>query len=481
VGFATGALRHPARAVSALRACGSVVTAVLAVASIALFDVKSVSQSALAVEPVEQQAFTIDSAHGLLAASQPGKFLGARSCAASACHGGIDPDPRFPLSRRNEYVYWLDKDPHARSYLTLQNELSQTILARLARSTDDDATRTARLANCFGCHNPQPAPSQRGETYFTRDSVSCEICHGPAEQWIGPHVTDSWSHLKQTGEAAKLGFVNTLETTTRAETCAKCHVGSPGREVNHDLIAAGHPALKFELTAYYAMLPKHWRDDDERRANPQLELALWQAGQVACGKAAVELLKWRADRAAGEDADAVWPEFAEYDCYACHHDLVHPSWRQTSATSSKRLGMPAWGSWYFSRMKELTGDRLQSLSDEMQRSYRPDPTLVLDAAKAVRLTAPSIDAVAGNPTNWDDATQQYLALVATEQSRSDAGAASSSEVTAAITRLREQLAFPVGHDSPKRLFESGNANVTRDQVHQSLLNLMQQLRPRREN
>ncbi|MBI2480853.1 MAG: hypothetical protein HYV60_20165, partial [Planctomycetia bacterium] len=259
--FVARALRLPARAASALRACRSAMPAVLAFVSIAPFGVTNVNRIVLAAEPVEQQAFAIESAHGLLATSQPQKFLGARSCAASACHGGIDPDPRFPLSQRNEYVHWLDKDPHSRSYLTLQNELSKAILERLARSTDDDATRAKRLANCFGCHNPQPDHSQRGETYFTRDSVSCEMCHGPAEQWIGPHVTEAWPHQKQTGDAVKLGLIKTEEITTRAETCAACHVGSPGREVNHDLIAAGHPALKFELTAYYAMLPKHWRDE----------------------------------------------------------------------------------------------------------------------------------------------------------------------------------------------------------------------------
>ena len=456
----------------------------LALLIVALPTMGAFQEVALASEPAasaEQSALAIDSASGLLAARQPHNFLGARSCAASACHGGIDPDPRFPLSRRNEYVTWLDKDPHSRSYQTLNNELSKAILDRLSRPTDDDATRANRLANCFGCHNPQPEPSRRGETYFTRDSVSCEICHGPAEQWIGPHVTASWSQLKESGEAAKLGFVNTLEIATRAETCAACHVGSPGREVNHDLIAAGHPALKFELTAYYAMLPKHWRDEDERKANPQLELALWQAGQLACGEAAVELLKWRADRAAGENVDAIWPEFAEYDCYACHHDLVHPSWRQASATSSAPLGMPAWGSWYFSRLSESSSESLHSLADAMQRSFRPDPKLVLDAAKSVRLTAPSINGAIGDPTSWDDATQQYLALVATEQSLTDAGIAGPTEVKSTITRLREQLAFPAGHDSPKRLFESGNANVTRAQVHQSLLELMQQLQQRRGN
>lgn len=440
-----------------------------------------IGRAAEPVTSIEQSALTIDTASGLLATRQPGTFLGARSCAASACHGGIAPDPRFPLSRRNEYVTWLDKDPHSRSYHTLNNELSLAILARLDQPTDDDTTRAKRLANCFACHNPQPDLSHRSETYFSRDSVSCEMCHGAAEQWIGPHVTAAWSQLKQSGTAATLGFISTEDRTTRAETCVVCHVGSPGREVNHDLIAAGHPALKFELTAYYAMLPKHWRDEDERRANPQLESELWQAGQLACGEAAIELLKWRATRAANEDKGAIWPEFAEYDCYACHHDLVHPSWRQTSATSIAPLGMPAWGSWYFSRLKQSSGESLQRLAVEMQGSYRPDPKSVMDASNSVRIMAAQMDAAAKLPTNWDDATQQYLALVATEQSQRDAGVSTTDQLTIAIAKLRQQLAFPVDHDSPKRLFEPGGMNTTRDEVHQSLLDLIKQLQQRREN
>ena len=442
------------------------------------------ADSSNAAEPasaVEQQALAIDSANGLFAARQPQQFLGARSCAASACHGGIDPDPRFPLSRRNEYVYWLDNDPHARGYQTLQNDLSKAILASLAHSTDDEAARAKRLANCFACHNPQPARSQQAATFFERDAISCEICHGPAEQWIGPHVTESWPHLKGTGDAARLGFINTEDLTTRAKTCAACHVGSPGREVNHDLIAAGHPALKFELTAYYAMLPKHWRDADERKSNRQLEIALWQAGQVACGEAALELLASRAARAADEHPDAVWPEFAEYDCYACHHDLVHPSWRQTVSTPSGPLGMPVWGSWYFSRLKRPADESLQALADQMQRSFRPDPTAIIESAKSVRVVAPAIYVDIHQPTNWDDATQQYLSFVAVEQAQRDAGMTSDDEVTAAIATLRAQLAFPPDHDSPKRLFEPGDTNATREQVHQSLLELMEQLQRRKEN
>ncbi|MCA9119542.1 MAG: hypothetical protein H6822_11275 [Planctomycetaceae bacterium] len=449
-----------------------------------LFVLFHVERVTCATEPgvsVEQSAFAIDSTKGLLAVRHSGKFLGARSCAASACHGGVDPDPRFPLSQRNEYVTWLDRDPHSRSHRTLDNELSQAILSRLARPADDDDDRARRLANCLGCHNPQPEPLRRSDTYFIRDGVSCEMCHGAAEQWIGPHVTAEWPRLKQSGEAITMGFIATEDRTVRAETCVACHVGSPGREVNHDLIAAGHPALKFELTAYYAMLPKHWRDTDERRGNPQLEVELWQAGQVACAKAAVELLKWRATRAADEDTDAIWPEFAEYDCYACHHDLVHPSWRQTSDAGSAPLGMAEWGSWYFNRMRQVSRSSLEPVETAMQSGFRPEPAAVIAACSSVRFAAPGIQDAVRVPKNWDDATQQYLALVAWEQAQRDAGKPNATRLTTSITNLRQQLAFPEGHDSPMRLFESGGASVTRDQVHQSLLELMRQIQQRGEN
>ncbi len=432
-------------------------------------------------DAVEKLALELDSASGLLAARSTKGFLGARSCAAAACHGGVDPDPRFELSRRNEYAFWLDKDPHARAYRTLQNELSTAILARLARPSDDDQARANRLANCFGCHNPQPAAAQQAVTFYEREGVSCEICHSPAEEWIGAHVTLDWKKIRGTSLADKVfSFVSTKSIGTRAMICAQCHVGSPGREVNHDLIAAGHPALKFELTSYYAMLPKHWRDEAERKANPNFEITLWQAGQNFSGTAAIDLLKWRAERAEKQPGTAVWPEFAEYDCFACHHDLVHPSWRQAVATSTVPLGMPAWGSWYFSRLKSPSGKRLQDLADKMQGSFRPDPTAIINALNWVRLVSPQIDAVPDPATSWDDAAQQYLALMARAQAQRDAGLPDDAELTAAIGRLREQLAFPTKRNSPNKLFVPGDSTADRDQVHQSLLNRLKQPQQRGE-
>src|SRR5262249_60064558 len=48
-----------------------------------------------------------------------------------------------------------------------------------------------------------------------------------------------------------------------------------------------------------------------------------------------------------------WPEFAEYDCYACHHDLKVSSWRQKRdldlpGSGPRPAGSSPWGTWYFS-------------------------------------------------------------------------------------------------------------------------------------
>jgi hypothetical protein len=42
--------------------------------------------------------------------------------------------------------------------------------------------------------------------------------------------------------------------------------GKPWRDVNHDLIAAGHPRLSFELSAFMATMPPHWTAHRRPRA-----------------------------------------------------------------------------------------------------------------------------------------------------------------------------------------------------------------------
>src|SRR5207244_1023767 len=127
-----------------------------------------------------------------------------------------------------------------------------------------------------------------------------------------------------------------------------CHVGSAKYDVNHDLIAAGHPRLRFELGAYLANYPKHWSDARDRGNWRDFEARVWLIGQAVSAQAAARLL---ADRAAPPEKP--WPEFAEYDCAACHHDLKSPSWRQEAGYAGRKAGQLPWGAWYFSLPRAL--------------------------------------------------------------------------------------------------------------------------------
>src|SRR5262249_44082077 len=144
------------------------------------------------------------------------------------------------------------------------------------------------------------------------NGFGCESCHGPAEHWLAPHTAPaSWSRMNDQTKRG-LGFWPLQRMADRAQVCVSCHVGEKDRDVNHDLIAAGHPRMNFAFDTYLANLPRHWQPDKDR----DLESA-WLVGEVVSAHAALELLAHRAEKTAKP-----WPEFAEYDCFACHHNLT---------------------------------------------------------------------------------------------------------------------------------------------------------------
>src|SRR5262249_41475906 len=76
----------------------------------------------------------------------------------------------------------------------------------------------------------------------------------------------------------------------------------------------------------------------------------WVLGQLATAEAAAVLLAYRANSEA-----APWPELAEYDCFACHHDLKAKSWRQTTPKhyEGRLAGSLPRGTWYYSMPRAL--------------------------------------------------------------------------------------------------------------------------------
>lgn len=287
-------------------------------------------------------------------------FSGTSSCSGRACHGGISPAG----SKDCEYTTWmLSGDPHAKAFAVLANDRSRAMVKNLRQLKTLEEARPQADALCLSCHGP--AMLAAGPKAGADDGFGCESCHGASKKWLGPHTAAAeWAKVG-IAEKRKLGFKPMDTWADRAKVCTECHVGSGDREVNHDLLAAGHPRLNFEFDTYYANLPRHWQPErDKDRASA------WEIGQTASAVAALELLAFRAD----PKHDRPWPEFAEYDCFACHHDLKAKSERQKLGYGDRVPGTLPWNDWYYVRIlpwlqPDQSAPPLQLLSREMSRPY----------------------------------------------------------------------------------------------------------------
>jgi len=408
------------------------------------------------------------------------QWTGNASCATAGCHGGLVPNP----ASRSSYTTWVQHDPHARAYEALVDELSWTIVKRLEPRAGKRAVQPpSKDPSCLGCHSyGENAGKPEPETRSRKDGVSCEACHGPAGRWLEPHSSPDWAS-KPDAEKAAAGFVLTKNFEARARLCVGCHVGEPDREVGHDLIAAGHPRLAFELTAYMADLPKHWDATRERQRRPDIEVQSWVIGQLVATQASAALLRARADTALRNPRN--WPELSEYDCYTCHHELAEPSWRQRSNAHGSRPGIPTWGSWYWRNIPILArhaGDSDQNTGDspltrlrQLMNMRQPDPKevrarteevecliecwlgqvpeqLAPDSPALERLLDQLLAEWSGQETDgWDSAAQVYLGVRALLGSLDDPKDGSHARSEAALRELCRQLQFPEGYDSPRGL------------------------------
>jgi hypothetical protein len=300
------------------------------------------------------------------------ELQGAGSCASAACHNGpgigmLGREYAVALERDRSDLPFHYKDKHAQAYDVLFSPLARQMEAALHPGA---APRPEMNEVCLRCHvHPafdSPTRLRDGVAQFRlEDGVSCEACHGPAEHWLASHFRSAG-----TTNLLALGQADTRSLPGRMRGCVDCHVGAAGMDVNHDLIAAGHPRLSFEFASFHFLLHKHWdyaKDRDptvDARGRRDFEARAWLLGQLASARAALTLLADRADPAAGRP----WPEFAEYDCNSCHHDLSKPGWRAAS-----QAGTLVPSDWYTS----LLPDAFAGLDIH----YDPE---VRDAVSAVR-------------------------------------------------------------------------------------------------
>ena len=393
--------------------------------------------------------------------------IGVNSCAARGCHGavgGVEPGSGDVYIKGGAFTTWRGFDPHARAHDVLLDPRSVRIAANLRGPAAHESTL------CLSCH---ATPAEAGSS--APRGIDCEGCHGPASKWGEAHVALDWISLKPAAKAAS-GFRDLSTPRARSESCVGCHVGdrSRGMEVDHDLIAAGHPRLNFEYASYLAALPKHWREETPA---VDFEARSWAVGQAVTARAVLRLLDDRATAAIPPNSSSPWPEFAESECFACHHVPANPGERPFRDPKAIGPGRLPWATWTWAMLPVLASDRpevlgpLAKLREEMSRA-EPDPGKVAGLAREGRLALGSwIDRLdpsrfdarrvegliaeltrpePGRVETWDESAQRSLAVEALARAWKDLGGAGLDPAAARlIESAPKRLAFPVDFDSPR--------------------------------
>lgn len=366
--------------------------------------------------------------------------LSITSCMSTACHGSNVPDAR---KWQRAGKIWFDTDPHARAYTSLLTEASAKIVSSLAMKElkpTSQAYRDLLNAKCIACHSNESVPESQRVL-----GVDCQVCHGSADAWGSEHYSSEWKSL---GERRfdNTSRINLESMAGCACVCASCHVGelnrtsglSVGRdrEVDHRLMAAGHPPMHFDFESYYRRYPVHWDSQDEQVGlGSATGMERWRIGKLTTTIAKLQQLTSRAKRSTSRSVtDTDWPELSEYSCTSCHHLLAQPNWRQ--GRSTPRLAI--WDDWTVSQLECAVRDQsiaeLQSRISQLKKSVEqvsPEPAQVASDAATLKgwleseldqITSPSENSVeimqlkfkarltsVDQLESWESATQWYIA------------------------------------------------------------------------
>jgi hypothetical protein len=203
---------------------------------------------------------------------------------------------------------------------------------------------------------------------------------------------------------------------------------------------------------------------------------VWAAGQVASAKAALDLLKYRAERS--EKNEAPWPEFAEYRCFACHASLT-PEWKREPGYWGDRKvpGSFPFDPWYRAMLpaliardrkagyaeleaemalptpREETVKRLAKLLSNQHATWLKENLGKVDAATVRK----GLVGLKDPGATWESATQFALAAAALKREdfhtyfkdRQKDPSAKKPEALKQIDDVLDALAFPDDSESPK--------------------------------
>jgi hypothetical protein len=373
-----------------------------------------------------------------------GNYLGPGSCSAVACHGAIRPMPGARILQ-TEYSIWVSQDRHGRATEILGSSVSQRMGRILGIGNPQQAQK------CLLCHSLDVPATVRGRTFAT-EGVSCEACHGPATGWLGYHVTKDARHE----ESVKRGMYDTKDVVKRTEKCLTCHLGTSEKFVDHEMIAAGHPDLVFELEAFSAAMPRHWKETTDPEGDKKD--ALKPVRTFAVGQ--LTHLRASLDRLARRVKGPIWPEYAELDCFACHHSLTRAedSWRQAQGYENRaRPGLPplqvsryvtarrVLEAWDAQAATELDGVMGKLQIEASRLSARPDQVVAL-ATQARGIVDRGVDRALTSSPTLEMTSSLLRGLFADAPAIAERGERAAEQAAMAAEVLATALAKARGQD-----------------------------------
>jgi len=251
-------------------------------------------------------------AYPVASAYADGTFEGVASCAGSTCHGRAEGNGA--VVRQDEIATWQEPSSttgaHSRAYAVLAGRRGQQIASTLGLGS------ATRAEECLGCHATYEPGAPKGARFQLSDGVGCESCHGPAGgKWLSSHYARPASHRSNIAD----GLTALENPQVRAKVCLDCHFGSTdtGQFVTHEMMAAGHPRVSFELDLFSALQQHHQVDDDyARRKGRPNAVRFWAVGQAEAVRRSTGL--FANPRFAME---GMFPQFYFYDCHSCHREI----------------------------------------------------------------------------------------------------------------------------------------------------------------
>ena len=258
---------------------------------------------------------------------QPGTYMGVASCAGSTCHGRAEGNGE--VVRQDEIATWQEPSSstgaHSRAYAVLAGQRGRQIAASLGIGAATSAPQ------CLGCHATYVPGANKGSRFLLEDGVGCESCHGPSGGWLASHYAKPATHAAN----VRNGLIPLDLPQARAQNCLDCHYGAAGSNqfVTHEMMAAGHPRVAFELDLFSA-LSQHWDVDADyvaRKGRPD-SVRMWAVGQAEAVKRQTSLFTKPEFAQQG-----MFPEFYFYDCHSCHRTITDgPRRKLTFETNSGR-------------------------------------------------------------------------------------------------------------------------------------------------